>query len=170
MEQTIKIPHQRVAVLIGKKGETKREIERRGKVKLGIKDNIVTVQGEEPFLFYKAVQVVKAIGRGFSPEKAVKLFNDTTMLDIVELRDYGSTDNDFIRLRGRVIGREGKSRRKIEEKTKCDIEVFGKTISIIGDEKDIGSAKSAVDMLLRGAQHGTVYKYLDRRLKKDEHG
>ena len=80
-EHTVRIPKERIGVLIGRGGSVKEEIERRCGVSLDI-DNVtgeVTVrlkgrlEEADPFL---AVRIVTAIGRGFSPERAFRLLVD----------------------------------------------------------------------------------------------
>ena len=84
----------------------------------------------------------------------------------MDLREYAKSREAMLRLKGRVIGKEGKSRKLIEELAECNISVFGKTISIIGLPESAFSAKQAVESLLRGATHANVYKWLERRRRE----
>ena len=43
-----------------------------------------------------------------------------------------------------------------------DISIYENYIAIIGDYEESTIAREAIEMLLRGAQHGTVYRYLER--------
>ncbi len=70
------------------------------------------------------------------------------------------------RLRGRVIGKGGKTRETIEEYTGADISVYGKTTSLIGHPHQISIARRAIILLLEGSPHQTVYRYLDSK-KRD---
>ena len=76
MDESIKVPKERIAALIGKEGKTRREIEKLTKTRIGIesKTGIVTVEGEKKGLdFYNALNIIKAIARGFAPIKAFLL-------------------------------------------------------------------------------------------------
>ena len=80
----------RVAVLIGPKGEVRRYIEDRAGVTLDIdsKDGSVVVHEEEakdPFLAMRAGDIVKAIGRGFSPEHAFALLRDDYYFNLMDI-------------------------------------------------------------------------------------
>ena len=71
-EKLIRIPEDRVGVLICKSGKTKSQIEERCSVKLDIdsKNGEVEVSGkmvDGQFHIFKALEIVTAIGRGFSP-------------------------------------------------------------------------------------------------------
>jgi ribosomal RNA assembly protein len=91
-------------------------------------------------------------------------------LELITLRDYGD-DNTMLRLKGRVIGRNGKARKNIELLTETNISVYGKTIGIIGECENAVMARRAVESLLTGSTHANVYKWLEknrRELKRKE--
>ena len=105
---------------------------------------------------------MKAIARGFSPLRAYKLLNEDNYLEIIDLSDHLSTPKAVKRIKGRVIGKGGKTRKLIEERTGALISVYGKTIAIIGDGISLSIAKKAIGMLIKGANHSTVYTYLEQ--------
>ncbi len=161
-QESLKVPQDRLAVLIGSKGTTKKDIEKKGKVKLEIdsESGEVEVNGKDVLKLLKSQSVIKAIARGFSPEKAFKLFEDDYLLDIIDISELTSSKKEIENLRGRIIGKKGKAREKIEEKTKSFISVYGKTVSIIAKIEEIQNTRKAVEMLLKGASHSRVYSAL----------
>lgn len=162
----LRIPKDRIAVLIGKKGEMKKQIEEETKTKIRIdsKDGDVFIAGEDALGLFNAREVIKAISRGFNPEIANLLLKGDYIFESIELKGFaGKSKNTSIRLKGRVIGEGGKSRKTIEELTECFISVYGKTISIIGEPENVTAARKAVEDLLKGSPHGNVYKYLEKR-------
>ncbi len=173
-EEFVRIPKERTAVLIGKKGSTKAEIERRTGTKIEVDSETgevfisSTEKTEDPLAVWKARDIVTAIGRGFSPERAFRLLNEGETLEVVNLTDVtiGNDKNALPRIRGRIIGRKGRTREIIEEMSGAEISVYGKTVAIIGNPLQVEVAKTAVEKLARGSPHGVVYKYLERR-KKD---
>ncbi|MCD6575627.1 MAG: RNA-processing protein [Nanoarchaeota archaeon] len=170
-EQVLKIPKERIAVLIGTKGETKKEIEEKTNTQLTItKEGEVTIKGDS-FDTWITRQIVKAIGRGFSPEKALILLEEGTQFEIIELKNWAKTENSMRRLKGRVIGEKGKAKETIERLTETYISVYGKTICVIGETKRVMAAKRAIEMLLSGSKHSTVFSMLEKerkRWKKEE--
>lgn len=174
MTTHVRVPMERVAVLIGPKGEVKRYIEDRAGVSLDVDsaDGSVVVNKEgapDPFVAMRAAEVVKAIGRGFSPEHAFALLRDDFYLSIMDITEYvGKKPSHVRRVRARVIGRAGRTRSLIEELSETFISVYGNTVCIIGDEWGSDVARRAVDMLLSGSEHRTVYGFLEkmRRVKK----
>jgi len=164
----LKIPKERVAVLIGKKGELKRQLERATKTKMAIDsdEGDVTITGEDALLLYSCREVIRAIGRGFNPDIAMQMLKQDYGIELINLADFARNPNDMERLRGRVIGEGGKSRKTIEDLTFTHISVYGKTIGIIGQFEHIPNARKAVEALLAGRKHGTVYKFLERKRKE----
>lgn len=161
----LKIPKERIAVLIGKNGEIKKQIEAQTKTKIDIdsKEGEVFIHGKDALLLYSAREIIKSIARGFNPEIALLLLKGDYCFDMLSIADYARNKNDIIRIKGRIIGRAGKSRKTIEELTETYISVYGKTVSIIGLPEDVASARKAIENLIKGASHANVYKTLEKR-------
>jgi ribosomal RNA assembly protein len=167
MEEIIKIPKERIAILIGTKGETTKAIYKKTKIHLNIDSGTgeVLIEGEGED-FFKAVDIVKAIGRGFSPERAFNLSKKDCLLKIIEIPEFtGKNASAQEAKRGRVIGKHGQARKEIEKSTGAMISVYGKTVSIIADVKDIEKATDAVELLLQGSSHETVEHFLKHEEK-----
>ena len=165
----LKIPKDRIAVLIGKSGDIKKKIETETHSKLHIdsKEGDIRISGEDSMGLFTAREIIKAIGRGFSPEISMLVLKSDYLLEIITISDYtGKSKNSSIRLKGRVIGADGKTRRFVEDATETYISVYGKTIGIIGEAEATMLARRAIESLLKGAPHSSVYKWLERK-KKD---
>jgi ribosomal RNA assembly protein len=164
----LKIPKDRIAVLIGAEGATKTELEAETKcsIKIDSQEGDVTLMGKDALQLYILREAVKAIGRGFNPELAKLLFDQDYLLEVINLNDYSKNPNHLARLKGRVIGSDGKSRKTIEDLTGSYICVYGKTISILGSAESLGIAKRAVESLLSGSPHSVVYKWLERQRRE----
>ncbi len=167
MNEHIKIPLDRVAVLVGPKGSIKELIEEKSTTSIIIESSSGTVEiidAKDPIKGMRAREVVHAIARGFSPEKAIKLFDDDyLMFETIDLSNIARTEKDMERLKGRIIGRGGKTREVFEDLTNVRISVYGKTISIIGYPEQNAVARTGIDMLLKGSTHGPVYKFLEKK-------
>jgi len=150
MTQFIKVPKERIAVIIGPGGSIKKKIEEIAKVEIEVNsdDGRVEIKSEEdPILALKTAEVIKAIARGFSPEKAFELFyEDFLMLDIIDLSEAASTPKELARLKGRIIGREGKTREIAEKLINVKMSVYGKTVSVIGFPEQTTIIRTAVDI------------------------
>ena len=167
----VRIPKERVGVLVGADGKVKRYIEEKLGVRLEVESDsggvtaTLSENATDPSLLFRAKDVVTAIGRGFAPEHALRLIRDEdAIFDLLDLRDtFGRSESDIKRVKGRIIGMNGKTRRLIEELSNADVVVFGHTVGIIGTFEQVNVARSAVQMLIDGSQHHTVYKFLQRK-------
>jgi ribosomal RNA assembly protein len=174
----IRIPKERVGILIGPEGKTKQYIEEKLGVKLDIDTEgsitiTLTDKAPDPSVLLKAKDVVTAIGRGFAPETAFRLIrNEDDIFDLVDLRlIFGRSESDIKRIKGRIIGADGKTRKLIEELSEADVVVYGHTVGIIGSFEQADTARNAVQMIVEGCQHHTVYRYLQRKrteMKKEK--
>lgn len=166
----VKIPRQRVGVLIGFEGKTRRTIEDLTQTNLNIdsEDGTVTISPQEnmedPLGVWKTNYIVKAIGRGFSPEMAIELNKDDIYLEVMKLTDYvGKSKKALERYKGRIIGRDGKTRELIIKMAEVSVAVFGKTVSIIGTIENVLIAKEAIEMIINGSRHKSVYGFLEHK-------
>ncbi len=168
----LKIPKERIGVLIGHNGETKKMIEEIAQLQINIDSNEGEITfdehaGKDPVVLLQLEDVIRAIGRGFSPEHAMRLFKEDSDFFIFNIHDYvGKKQTHITRLKSRIIGKNGKTKRIIESLTGTDISIYGHTISVIGDFESIDIAKKAIDLLLSGSKHSTVYRFVEREMKK----
>jgi ribosomal RNA assembly protein len=171
MIQEIKIPASRIGVLIGKGGTTKKELESKTHTTITIdsKEGIAKIEGSEENTveLLRTVEVVNAVSRGFSPERAFEMIEDEDLLlEVVELAEMADNPRQLDRLRGRIIGRDGRSREQIEDMTDVEISVFGKTVALIGYPEQLKVARAAIDMLIEGVPHENVFAFLDKKKKE----
>ncbi len=175
----IRIPKDRIGVIIGEKGATKQRIEKRTGCTMDIDSDtgeieVDTSEMDDPLLELKVLDVVKATGRGFSPNKALKILKDDYYFEIIDIKSYvGRSSKAVKRMKGRVIGREGRTRQLIEELSECHIAIYGHTVCIIGPPTEMAVARKAVQMILEGSEHGAVYSFLESKrpeIKRDKLG
>lgn len=169
-QSELKIPLERVAVLIGKKGTTKKKIEKITNTKIKVdKEGDVIVSGEDNLNIFITNSIIRAIGRGFNPQVALILWNENYSLEIINIRNIiGDSEKKLQRIKSRLIGSEGKVRKLLEELTNTSISIYGKTISIIGKIENTHTAKHAVEKLIHGSNHGNVYKYIEKQKQRSQ--
>mgnify|MGYP000554197523 CR=1 FL=1 len=170
-ELRVPIEPERLGVLIGNKGKVKKKIEEALNVELEVdsKNSLVKIrlkEGATIMNLLKARDLVMAISYGFSPERAFRLLDESQVLDVINLKEIAKGREDMKRIKGRVIGKEGKARAMIEDLTGACISVYDKYIAIIGDYEQVRVAREAVMMLVRGRQHRTVYNFLRREYRR----
>jgi len=176
MRQSLpRVPKDRIAVLIGAKGATRRELEKAAGCKSLQIDSVtgdIEVEwadagGYDPVKALKLPDVIKAVGRGMAPNRAIQLLQDDWFFEMVDLRDHvGKRSNQQRRIRARIIGSEGKIRKMIEQHTNTEISIYKSTVVLVGDGAGLSSARQAIEMLASGSEHGTVIKHLERERRR----
>lgn len=165
--QHVKVPQDRIGVLIGEGGETMREIERRAEVRLDIDSESGSVAIEsvgDPVTGLVAPDVVRAVGRGFKPETALSLLDDEMrMFDLIDIDAASRNKKDLQRNKGRLIGENGRTRELMEDLTGANVVIYGSTLGIVGQPDEVEAVRRATEMLLDGAPHGAVYSFLERK-------
>lgn len=167
----MKVPQDRVAVLIGTDGQTLSALKEACGCELEVESDTgeVTIHDEvstDTYRSFRMRDVIKAIGRGFAPDKSLSLLEDEMYYEEFDIRDFaGKSAQRIQQVRARVIGSQGKTRRLVEELTDCHLSIKGNTVGMIGDLEGLKIAHKAVTMLMQGSEHSTVYSYLERKQK-----
>ena len=172
MPDHVNIPDERIGVLIGEDGATKRRIEERCEVAIEVdsESGAVAIDRDgDPLKGLKGPQVVKAIARGFPPESALKLLQEvespgeSMVYDSIDVKDATGSPSEFESKKGRLIGKDGRTRELMEELTGADVRIYGSTVGAIGTTTQVRIAMEACEMILEGAPHGTVYSYMEEQ-------
>ncbi len=169
----VKVPLDRIGAVIGEGGRVKKELmERTGTmITVDTENGVVIVEAESPktspINVMKAAEIIKAIAYGFPPEKAFKLLDEDYVLLVIDLKSrVGDSPNHLTRVKGRIIGEGGRARRTIEQMTGTDIVVGESHVAIIGEYERAMVAKEAIEMLIDGRMHSTVYRHIDRLMRE----
>ncbi|MCD6494172.1 MAG: RNA-processing protein [Archaeoglobaceae archaeon] len=161
----MKLPKSRIGVLIGKDGKVIKKIEdaTNCKIEINPKTETVKIECEDALGFLKAKDIVNAIASGFNAETALKLLEgDFTILEIIDLSDFVPS-SAMQRIKGRIIGKEGRMKKTIEDMLAVNVSIQDKTVAIIGEAENVNAAREAIMMLIDGAQHSTVQRFLERK-------
>jgi ribosomal RNA assembly protein len=171
----MKIPKDRIGAIIGKGGKVKQQIEKRCGVEIEIdsESGDAVIKGTKPIEqmeAFRAIEVITAISRGFSPERAYRLFDDEEILfQQMDLHDYaGRSPNALERIKGRIIGEGGKARRMIEELSGAHVSVYGHMVGVIGTFHEVKLATDSIVMLAKGSMHKSVYNMLQEARRRDK--
>lgn len=166
--KTVTVPNDRIGVIIGKAGSTKKAIEASCGVNITIDGRTGEVNIESAFddvmkiQPFKATNIVLAMARGFSMSNAILLLDDSYRLHVLNLQEYvGKSSGALERIRGRVIGENGRARRNLEHLGQSRISVYGKTVSIIAREDKMRTVIAAIQTILSGSMHAAAYGKLE---------
>lgn len=132
-------------------------------VKIEKSKNSIKIFGE-PCNLFRIKRVIYALSRNFELKDAINLLNDDYVIEEISIRDFTRSRNRIKELKGRVIGEKGRAKKRIEELTNTKITICGKTVIILGKHDDVFLAKRAVEMLLEGRKHTTVFSILEKSI------
>lgn len=151
-----KIIVDKVIRIIKSKGNLERELN----VAIEIKGKEVSISGK-PEEEYIAEKIIEALDFGFPFSDALKIKKEDIMFEILNIKAC-ATNKNFERIRGRIIGKEGKALRTISNLGDCNIELSGNKLGIIGNAENIRAVEEACKLLIKGSKHANVYAYLEK--------
>jgi len=172
MEHLCRVPRDRIAVIIGKGGQTRKMIEDAcgGELSIDSKTGDVSIDWKEepdPIRRMKTPEVITAIGRGLAPKRAIQLIDDDVFLRVYDIREWvGRQPNQVRRMRSRLIGSNGRIRSLIEEMSNCEISIYGSTVVVIGGNDGLALDPPAIEGILGGSEHSTVLFGLEQDKKR----
>ncbi|MEM2795187.1 MAG: KH domain-containing protein, partial [Thermofilaceae archaeon] len=88
------------------------------------------------------------------------LSDDNYTFESMDLSDIARNPNDLKRIKSRLIGENGKVKKTIENQTGAKILIGEKSVGILGEYNNVEVARKAINMLIEGRTHTTVYNFL----------
>lgn len=170
MEEQYFLDKERIPVFIGKDGSMKKMFEEKFDSNIEI-DSItgeVIIENEDSAINrFILGNIIAAVNFGHNPLNALKLEDENYVIDTIDVKSMLKDSSRLKIVLGRVIGKEGSTRRVIEEVTGCNISVRDHFVSIIGPFENTLLVHEALDMLIKGASHKSFYAYLERHKTHD---
>ncbi len=139
--------------------KSKKILEEELKVKIEIKGREAEISGT-PEQEYLAEQVILAVDFGFEISVALMIKQEDLLFEILNIKDYTSR-SDLERIRGRIIGTKGKTKKTLISLSECFIEVKNNQIGIIGYPENVKNVSQALISLIKGTKQSNVYAYLE---------
>ncbi len=130
-------------------------------------DVIIKTRGKEVYLSgkpeeeYIAEKVIEALDFGFPFSNALEIKKEDFIFEILNIKEYSNQKN-FERIRGRIIGRKGKTLKTISNLSECYLEIKENKLGIIGYAENIRTVEEACKLLIKGSKQAHVYAYLEK--------
>ncbi|MEM4259317.1 MAG: KH domain-containing protein [Candidatus Pacearchaeota archaeon] len=140
--------------------ENKELLEKKLNVGISISGKNLKIEGP-PIEEYEATMVIDAFEFGFPLKEAIKLLDENMIFRKLPIKHFTRRKN-IEEIRSRIIGREGKTKRTIEEVSGCAVILHDSTVGIIGPAEDIEEATTAITNLIKGSKQANVYRFLER--------
>lgn len=164
MEEKFYLEKDRIQVFIGKAGSKKREIEKKLECKIDVDSSTgeVFVNCDDGYLLFVLKNIILAINYGFNPDKALKLYDESFVLDIIDVKRFVKDSEKVKVVLGRVIGKSGATREIIEQISKCYLSINSNNVCVIGPYENTLIVVEALEMLIKGSSHKSLYSYLEK--------
>ncbi|KAF8605403.1 hypothetical protein BDV93DRAFT_532451 [Ceratobasidium sp. AG-I] len=98
----------------------------------------------DPYIIFKARDLVKLLARGTAIGQAVKILDDAVACDIIKIGGMVRNKERFVKRRQRIIGPDGSTLKAIELLTGCYVLVQGNTVSVMGPYKALKEVRRIV--------------------------
>ncbi|RDD52356.1 hypothetical protein BA065_02135 [Nanoarchaeota archaeon NZ13-N] len=131
----------------------------RNRIKFHRDKNLVKVYFEEFYDIYRFEKALKGIKANFSIEICEKIYNgDYDILEFDLKKVFGKKINHLRRIKGRIIGEEGKAIKEIEQRTGAKVSITDRYLYITGDDVSIQAAYYTLNKLISGTPHTRVFE------------
>jgi ribosomal RNA assembly protein len=144
--------------------KARKRLEKELKVKITNRGKEVYINGT-PEREFVAEKVIEAIDFGFIVPVALLIKEENFLFEIVNIKKFTRSKNMEI-VRGRMIGKEGKTKKTLCQLTDCFFEINNNDVGIIGPAENMKCAEEAVIALSRGAKQSNVYAFLEKNHPK----
>ena len=139
--------------------KNKARLEKLLNIKITTKGKEVSISGN-PEDEYIAEKVIDALNFGFPFSTAMSIKKDDTEFEIINIKDHTKTHN-LERVRGRIIGKAGKTLKTISTLSNCHFEIKDNQVGIIGHPEHLKNAQDAIISIAKGTKQSNIYKFLE---------
>jgi ribosomal RNA assembly protein len=140
--------------------KSRKKLEKELNVKITNKGKEVFIEGS-PENEYIAEKVIEALNFGFPFSEALLIKTEDLIFETISIKDY-TKSKDLERVRGRIIGKNGKTLKTLSDLTKCFFQLKNNEAGIIGEPEHIEWAIESVMALSKGTKQANVYAYLEK--------
>ncbi|PKM92261.1 MAG: hypothetical protein CVU81_01405 [Euryarchaeota archaeon HGW-Euryarchaeota-1] len=168
-EETIGLDEARAAIIIGNDGATKAKLEESTRTSIEINQGTAKITGSNASDVEMARNILSAISMGFSPKNAIQLKEPDIFLTQISFKHKNKNRQKV--LAGRIIGKQGKIRKKIEMMCEVALLIDASKVYIIGPPRNTDLAKNSIEQIINGSKHGSIIDWLQKNVaikKKSE--
>lgn len=140
--------------------KAKKELEKKLNVKITNRGKEIFIEGK-PEDEYIAEKVLDALNFGFPFSAAILIKEEDYLFEKLNIKEL-TNRKDLERVRGRLIGKKGKTLKTLSDLTKCFFELKDNEIGIIGDPEYIQNAQEACTSIIKGSKQSNVYAHLEK--------
>lgn len=159
----VQLPDERWSVLSD--AETIEQIERRTGAEISLDDElkIARVRHDNSIDELTATDVIEAAACGFQPHVALRLLKPGTDFVEIDIKSHTRNKKALHRQKGRLIGKNGRTKQLIQELAGVQMTIQQRRVFLLGDMAGVTTAREAIERLISGAPHSSVYAFLEQQ-------
>lgn len=162
----VNVPDDRMN-LLKTKLKDKLEYETGAKISIDEKIKTVNVNHDDSVKELDVKRVIEAISMGFNLSIALQLFKRTPYrFEKINIRNQTRNRKEFNRQKGRIIGKNGRTKELISELTETNIIINKDSVGILGTLDDVLKARKSIYQIIEGTPHSRVYNDLEQYQKE----
>jgi ribosomal RNA assembly protein len=144
--------------------KNKKRLEKLLEIKITNRGKEISIQGESEDE-YVAEKVIDALNFGFPFSTAMLIKKEDFIFEIINIKNH-TKRYDLERIRARIIGKNGKTLKTLNQLTNCYFELKDNYVGIIAHPEDLKNGQEAVISIIKGAKQSNVYGFLKKNKTK----
>lgn len=120
------------------------------------------IKSENSMRAFDCKNVIKSYNLGFNIKDSMSLFSDNVEMRVINLKSLSRNSKRLRQNKGRLIGRDGRTKEIIEELTDTKISISDNKVGVIGNIIDVDFCIGIIHKIMDGVDRDIVYRDMEK--------